>query len=252
MSPRQKYSPHKLRVIASPVLLYLMAHVSASISEIARWGEMSRETVSGYLRNLPPELVTRTKGKRWMLTDGGMRSLLGERAYLVDAVQAKLADNPRQLADYPRVCDLPTTACIKDLINLKAVVVGENLADSPRDFADYPRVETQISPDVDNSAKSVENPVDNSLQEGVSVDKVGENLETLRAFGVGRNKAVLEICGRPNVTPDAIRAHAERLRAERRLTPGMLITVLRDDDPIVAQNKRDHANNDAYQDWEDE
>jgi hypothetical protein len=56
---------------------------------------------------------------------------------------------------------------------------------------------------------------------------VRANLEAFASIGLARNDFVSEICQMDHVTPDYILGQAKRLEAERRYSPGLLLTVIR-------------------------
>jgi hypothetical protein len=64
---------------------------------------------------------------------------------------------------------------------------------------------------------------------------VRANLEAFASIGLACNDFVLEICKMDHVTPDYILGQKKRLKAERRYSNGLLLTVIRSNDYLPAK-----------------
>lgn len=85
-----------------------------------------------------------------------------------------------------------------------------------------------------------ESPSENSEEEETEIpgnlaasaaDLFSENLQVLLDYGVGRNKRTKKLAQMDHLTPAYVRAHAESLIEQGKLSPGLLITVLESAQP---------------------
>jgi len=76
-----------------------------------------------------------------------------------------------------------------------------------------------------------------------------DNLNALRQYGVGKNQTTTTLAADENITPQYIHAHASRLRAEQRLSPALLITVLQCDDPLPEAQSDEPSRRQKYAEW---
>jgi hypothetical protein len=223
-------------------------------SEIAEILDLHPETTRIYLRSLAGlGLVTRThRYHGWMLTTGGRQMILGESDNGWDALEAgkikTSAENPRSIpesstasAENPRSimggatasAEIPRSRPIaaaslsfKAESNKAAAAIAKARAEVPTAKVKVLRSLVsrgfQLSKrrERDTRARPRSDPV------------VRANLEVFGSIGVTSNDFVLEICKMDHVTPDYILGQAKRLEAERRYSPGLLLTVIRSRDHL--------------------
>jgi len=120
------------------------------------------------------------------------------------------AENPRPLAD--SASQLPAAASLSSIRSLKAEEEEEGQP------AENPRV------------------------------GIEERIQAFRDNGVGWNNYVQEVCLMDHVTPDLINSQAKRLLQENRFSPGLLLMVVKCNDPIP-QPKRSKRDPRSYDDW---
>ena len=68
-------------------------------------------------------------------------------------------------------------------------------------------------------------------------ERVDKNLYAMEVYGITRNKTTIEIANQEGITSEYIHYHANRLMKENRYTTGLLITVIKQGDPIPVNSR---------------
>jgi hypothetical protein len=85
---------------------------------------------------------------------------------------------------------------------------------------------------------------------------VQANLDAFASIGLARNEFISEICEMDHVSPDYILGQKKRLQAERRYSPGLLLTVIRSKDYLAVKYinpaEQEFELNDAEEEFEEQ
>ena len=210
------------------VILRLLASLGGQavhLNTMAKALNASTETIQKELTWLSTfNLLTRPRLQGgWFLTSAGLHAL----------APAPLELPPGEDADFPQVGSTTTTALNSKKHQNKAAAAAQD-ADFPHlgpGDADFPHLKTA----------TVDNSVDNFT---------AANLEALAQWGVKQNSLTRALAADPSITPDYINRHAQRLHAEERFSPRLLINVLRDHDPLpTVYGPKSHPA-ESYKEWE--
>jgi DNA-binding transcriptional ArsR family regulator len=245
VSPNEVATFRSLKNTSTLLLLMFRLDRPAGETELAEILDQSPKTVRGHLRSLKYlGVVTRTnRYSGWQLTQGGRQLVLGEvqdlqltktngnfyrspspAAASLSLIKLKASNGKQQQLSEGAAEEEPEKS--KPAVNF--TVQNENPIKTNGKFY-RSRVKRKCPLRKRKTADSAPRFGPDMVQ---GLDMVCRNLDAFQSVGLGLSRVVRNVAELDHVHPDYILSQARRLEGEGRYSPGLLIKVVRDGDPV--------------------